>query len=430
MAKRVSLLLLLCLWLVADLTGCYDAAEVDDEVYALVLGIDKGVNNKVRVTIQYPTYKSSGGGGGDSEANSGMGAKNETPGAIIDTIEAPSILEALDMYGMSVSRRVSLMHMKNMIISQELAEEGVQAYVSPLARYREARGVVNISVVQGTAQKFIQENKSNIGESLAKALELMTVQSENTSFFPRVTFYEFYKSLLSTYEQGYAAYAGLNELKNLPEKKYIGKAPLMVDNAFKPGEIPRSGAAKREYAGTAVFCDGKMVGSLNSEETRYFMMIVGKFKKGIIDMEDWESQGDAISLNVRPSRRPVVKGYFKKGRPIISVNLEMEADIGAIQSRVNYEDKEQVKKLSTKAESYLERRVVQVIGKVQQQYNSDIFGFGQKLAGYFPTIQEWEKYDWLSHFKDAGINVRVKVSIRRTGLMLKSARVTGTKKQP
>ncbi|OPX45910.1 spore germination protein B3 precursor [Ruminiclostridium hungatei] len=428
MAKKVSLLLVFCLGLLINLTGCYDAAEVDDEVYALVLGIDKGINNKVRVTIQYPTYKSSGGGGGESKSGGRMEAKNETQGSIIDTIEAPSILEALDMYGMSTSRRVSLMHMKNIIISEELAKEGVQAYVSPLARYREARGVVNISVARGTAQKFIQENKSNIGESLAKDLELMTVQSDNTSFFPRVTFYDFYNSLLSTYEQGYTAYAGLNELGNLPEDKYAGKAPLMVDNAFKPGEIPRSGVAKREYAGTAVFRDGKMVGSLNSEETRYFMMIVGKFTKGIIDMEDRESPGKVISLNFRPSRKPVVRAYFKKGRPIISIKLEMEADIGAVQSRVNYEDKDQVKKLSTRAEDYLERRAVQVIGKVQQQYNSDIFGFGQKLAGYFPTIQEWEKYDWLSHFKEAGINVKVNVSIRRTGLMLKSARITGYEK--
>lgn len=425
MLKRISLFILTCLLIGSSTTACFDATEVDDEVYALVLGIDKGVTNKIRLTIQYPTYKSSGGGQGQDKGKEGVGSQNEASGGNIHTIEAPSVLEALDMYGMAISRRVSLMHMKNLVVSEDFAKEGIQPYLAPLARYREARRVVNMVVVRGTAQEYIQGNESSIGESLSKMMELMSVQADNTSFFPRVTFYDFYMALLSTYDQGYASYSGLNDFKQLPEEQQKGQSPLNTDNGYKPGEIPRSSVAKEEYAGTAVFRGDKMVGSLNSEETRYFLMVTGKFKKGIIDLRDDKSPDSVIPMDFRYGRKPVIKGYLKKGRPFISVRLELEADIGAIQSRINYEDKDKLEKLNDQATDYIQRKVTQVIGKVQHEYKSDIFGFGQALAGHFLTIQEWERFKWLSRFPEAGVNVKVNVNIRRTGLMLKSSKVEG-----
>jgi spore germination protein KC len=315
------------------------------------------------------------------------------------------------------------MHAKNLIISEELAKSGIERYLAPLARFRETRRVMNVAVVKGTAQEFIKADKSNIGESQAKAIELMAMQANNTSFFPRITFYDFYRGLLSPYEHGYAVYAGINDFKELPETPSGGEAPLIVDKGFEPGKIPRSGVASREYVGTAVFIGDKMVGSLNSEETRYFLMVKGKFKRGIIVLKDERAPDNAIPLDLRPSRKPVVKGYFKKGKPVIDIKLEMEADIGAIQSRINYENKDEIEKLNRQAEEHIQQRVINVIEKCHNEYKTDIFGFGRKFAGYFPTIQKWEEYDWLSHFSEAKVNVQVNVNIRRTGLMIESSKV-------
>ncbi len=427
MIKRVSLLLSFCILISLTFTACFDAREVDDEVYALVLGIDKGTSNKVRLTIQYPTYKSGGGNEGQEKNKGGMGNSNETAGANIHTIEAKSPLEALDMYGMATSRRVSLMHLKNVIISEDLAREGLQDYLAPMARYREARRIVDIAVVKGTAQKYIQENKPTIGESLSKATELMAVQANNTSFFPRVTFFDFYRGMLSTYNQSYTAYTGINEFKELTEERAPIEAAMNGDDGFTPGTLPRSGVAKNEFVGTALFSADKMVGYLNSEETRYFLMIIGKFKKGIIEIKDVNAPEKVIPMDFRPSRKPVVKASFKKGKPVIDLKLEMEADIGAIPSRNNYEDKNNIEKLNEHAGKYIQEKVTDVVTKVKNQYRTDVLGFGEKVAGYFPTIQEWEKYDWLKHFPETKVNIEVNVNIRRTGTMIKSSQIKGPK---
>lgn len=428
MFRRVSSLILLFIFLSTVLTGCYDSREIDDEVYTLAVGIDKGVNNKLRITIQYPVYKSEGSGGGGEQGGGKMDSKgggaNSVSGTNLHTIESSTILEALDMFGMAISRRVSMMHTKAIVFSEEVAKEGVRRFLEPMSRFRETRRIMNVVVVKGNAEEFLKENKSNIGESLSKAMELMFQQAENTYFFPRVTFHDFYRNLISHYEQGYAAYTGINNFNSLSsDKESKGEPPLVIDKGFEPGELPREGVTKREYVGTAVFHGDKMVGTLNSYETRYLGMVTGKFKRGILDLIDKNSPDNAILLDVRPSRAPQVKGRFENGTPVIDVKVRLEADIGAIQSRINYESKDRLEELTQYTSGYIKENIQKLVNKVQKEYKSDIFGFGKKIAGYFLTIQEWEKYNWLSHFPDAKVNVKVELEIRRTGLMIRSSPV-------
>lgn len=425
MLKRFICIILLAAFLSTFLTCCYDSAEVDDEVYALALGVDNGVNNKVRITIQYPTYKSGGssqdGQGSDKKGGGGLGASNALEGSNVHTIESSTILEALDLYGMAISRKVSLMHTKILVFSEDFARSGIEVYLAPLARFRETRRTMAVVVTKGTAEDFIKENKSNIGESLSKSIELMDTQSTNTSLFPTVMFNKFYRGILSTFEQTYTAYAGINNFDKLPPANKVSNAPLVTDDGFLPGDIPRSGVAKIDFAGTAVFDGDKMVGTLNSSETKYFLMVTGDFKRGFITLKDKYDPEAAIPLDVRPGRAPELKGHFENGVPVIDLKLKMEADIGAIQSRINYERLDKLQELNEQAASTIEQSIKAVIHKVQTEYKSDIFGFGHKLAQYFPTIQEWEKYNWLAHFQKAKVNVKVEMSIRRTGLMINSS---------
>lgn len=52
MLKRYCIITIILILLGLILTGCVDSSEVDDNVYAVTIGLDKGVNNKAVVTIQ------------------------------------------------------------------------------------------------------------------------------------------------------------------------------------------------------------------------------------------------------------------------------------------------------------------------------------------------------------------------------------------
>lgn len=419
MQARLSMLVILFLILSSILTGCYDAMEIDDEVYALVVGVDKGINNKLILTIQYPTYKNNSGG-----SQGGSGGKqnpNVMEGANVHTIEASTILEGIDMYGMAISRRVSLLHTKLLVFSEEFAKEGVGDYLAPIARYRETRRSMLVGVVRGKAEDFIIENKSNIGDSLTKSIELINTQSKNTSFFPEVRFNDFYRGMLSPYESAIAEYVGVNDFNKISKEESPGESPFIIDKGLLPGDLPRNAVVKREYAGTAVFNGNKMVGSLDSYETRYYLLVIGKYNRGIITIDDKHKPGFAIPVDIRTGRSPQIKSHFENGKPVIDIKLKLEAEIGAIQSRINYEKLSMLKDLNSQISEHIKNGIEKTIKKTQKDFKADIFGFGHKVIGHFSTIQEWKQYNWLSHYPEAKVNVNVEVNVRRTGLMINSA---------
>jgi germination protein, Ger(x)C family len=425
--KRISLFVLISVLLCFTLIGC-EAVEVDDDIYPVVIGLDKGVHNKLIVTIEYPTYRGgeSGGQSGGAQkkgegGDSGEEGAYQVPGANIHSIETPTILEGLDIFNMAISRRISLVHIKLLVISEELAREGVGDYLDGMARYRGFRTTMFVLVTNGKAADFIKENKSNIGESLTKSIELMEEQSKKTGFFPDVNFHEFYKDAISPYSAPYAAYVGVNDFKKLTMEDKGGKPKLVTEQDFLPGDLPRIGVAKREYVGTAVFDGDRMVGSLNPTETRYMLMLNGKLKKVVFTIEDKNKTGKGIITDISLGKSPSIKARFENSTPVFDIQLNIEANIEAIQSRSDYSGLSMIDDLNIQIKSYLEDNIKKTIEKVQKELKCDVFGLGNKLAGNFTTIQEWENYNWLSHFPEAKINVDTRVNIRGIGLKLKSS---------
>lgn len=445
MLKKVGILIIV-INIIFLLSSCYDAHEIDDEVYAISIGIDKGKHNKVRVTIQYPTYKDGNGGGGMSGGDQN---ENKQEGSNVHTIEAPSILEAIDMMGMAISRRVSLMHAKNFIISEELAKEGIFPFIQAVKRYYETRPTMNIIIARGTAEEFILESKTNIGGTINKALELHIKQSANSGSFPSIALHEFNRNVTSNSIQPVAIYGGVNDfslLKNdeeesgetsqevINENESTGEeeksdqqdddsqqdSKLNVKKGFLPGELPRKAVAKRELVGTAVFRDDVFVGYLDTIETSFYLMAINKYKAGSITIEDQRKKGYAIVIEPR-SNGSKVRVSLNGDKPVINLSLNIEADLESVQSGIEYESIDMIENLNTDFEKYLTKGIKDTITKTQKEFKSDIFGFGKYAKSNFLTIDEWIKYDWLNKYEYAEVNVEVSVNIRRTGILIKTA---------
>ncbi len=416
MLEKATALLLLPVIIVTVLTGCFDAREIDDEVYAISIGIDKGLKDKLRLTIQYPTYMGPGGsesGGGASEKEN----KKAQSSSIVHTVEAPTILEAIDMFSTNTSRHVSFIHAKWVIFSEELAREGVDGYIAGFERFRETRPSMSVAVVRGSAEKFITENKAYTGGNISKSVELLLSQSDKTGIFPKVKIVDFHTAIISSYRCPIALYAGINEFNY---ESNGAKAGNTGRKGLLPGEVPRSGISKRELAGMSVFKGGKMVGYLDAYETAAYLMIVGKYKNGMISIPDKYSPEHNIVFDIHKSRPNKVKAYIKDGKPVIDLTIELETEIYSIQSQINYESLELTHDLESQINDHLLESIRHTINKTQKELKADIFGFGENMAGNFFTIEKWEAYDWLSKYPDAIINLSLDSKIRRTGTVLQN----------
>lgn len=416
--KTIAVLLIITLFTFL-ITGCFDSREIDDEVYAISVGVDKGSSYKVRLTVQYPTYMI---GGGDNESKGGSKGteKNAQSGSNVHTIEAPTMLEALDMLSTAISSRVSLMHAKWVIFSEEFARQGIEGYIAGLERYKETRTSMSVLVTRGTAEDFIKENQSDISESLSKSIELLLAQSSFTGFFPKVRFLDFYTAMFSPYKSAITLYGGVNQFDRLADAT-DGPASLVSRRGLLPEELPRSGVTKRELVGLAVFHGGKMTGYMDAYETAFYLMITGEYNGGKISIPDKYSPKDAIVFDIRNSRRPKVKATFKDSKPVIDLKIELESEVFVIQSRVDYEDLALADELEGQIEQYVLEGIQHTVKKTQKELKADIFGFGDWVAGNFFTIDDWESYNWLSHYPEATININVDVKVRRTGLIFYSS---------
>ncbi|HOR87221.1 MAG TPA: Ger(x)C family spore germination protein [Bacillota bacterium] len=422
--RKLSLVLIICI-IAAMLSSCYDSNEVDDLLHVNIIGIERGVSDKWRLTIKFSTLKGNPGGGSGSGGGNGGESGQEDYTSL--TVDAPSLFAGIDMLNSSVSRRLNFMHTEVLVISEDLAESGMLGeFLAPIIRFRQIRRSMHVFVTNGSAMNAINTVKPLVGTALSKNLQIMVKEGKITGYIPHSTLQSFYDQMKSAYRQPTVILAALSNPKNL---KINGEK---WGNKFKTGgeyyadELPVSRQNVINLFGTAVFDGDKMVGKLTGEETRLMQMATGEFRMGFFTTQDPKEPSLVIPLDVRQAKKPKIIIRLEGDKPIIHLKVMLEGDILAVQSRINYEKPE----LMPVLERSFEKQIKDGLDKLMEKcigFKTDIFGFGQTAARQFLTIQEWEKYNWVKNFQNAKITTEVKFTIKRTGTQLKTSPIITTK---
>lgn len=405
------------------LTGCYDATEIDDLAYASAIGLDKGTTNELRMTLQImvPTAIAGGGGSGDS---GGVGGKETST---VTTIETPTVYSGFTMINNYLTKQINVSHAKLLVISEDLAKEGIGQYIHALIRGREFRGTIHVAVSKCKAEDYIKEVKPILEANVSKYHELRHSSYQYTSFTTSSQLIDFYLRQECTCSQAVAnlvdksKYKSTDEFTN-DESTYMKKGrtkPLEGD--YLAGGIPQVGEVKNEVMGLAVFDGDKMVGELDGEETTFFLMLSGQFKRAYITFTDPLVNDQYIVLDVRQRGAPRKNTILQNDMPYCEAELSLEADILSIQSEINYESVENLPILERAAEDFIRTGIYRFLEKTTKELNSDICAFGMELKKKMMLWEDWERINWLSRYKDASFNINVKMHIRRTGLIIRTS---------
>ncbi|AEV68107.1 Ger(x)C family spore germination protein [Acetivibrio clariflavus] len=401
------------------LTGCFDKREPDDMAYPIALGFDKGSTNELRMTMQIavPTNIAGGesGGGGDGESSS-----------TVIAVETPSIYSGLNMLNSFISKQINLSHIKVIVFSQEIAQEGISKYLHAMIRNREFRPNVSIIVSRCSAEEFIDAVKPKLETNPAKYYELLLDAYRYTGFTTDTQLIDFYNKSERSSIQPVAVLADVSKYKSsdefdLSSSTYKEKGrSFPLEGDFKAGDLPKLGGLNIEIMGLAIFDGGKMVGELDGEETSYNLMVEGKFNSMYFTMPDPIKKDDLVVLQLRRSRLTEKKVEMIGDKPKLIVKVHLEGDILSVQSGINYESGENVKLLQSATEAYIKDGIIKYLDKSTKVFKTDTNGFGNKVKGKFLTWQEWQEFDWLSKYKEATYDVEVDVAIRRPGLIVRT----------
>jgi spore germination protein KC len=460
----VMLLLVMC----CGLAGCYDAKEVDDLAYVLAIGVDKGQTNLLKVTMQLAVPSALGGGGGGGGGGAGK------PYSII-TLEAPTLTSSLNMANNFMSRRLELSHAEVAVFSEELAKSGtIDEYLRGMIRSREFRPTINIAVCKSPAEEYLRGIKPVLDLDPAKYYELTFSNYRYTGLSIRSQLTEFYADMESSCVQAVAVLAGVNKPKPpeggqsggsaqgeqsggsdksdqsgdsggsakdgqsggsaqgsqaggpqqaaMPEEstsKSKGR-PQPFEGDYEAGSIPRTGDVKGEIEGLAVFDGNRMVGEMDGEAATDYLLVNGDFHNAYKTFGDPQVKGAYVVLNVSQKSKPVRRVKIVDGKPQISVQIALDADIQTIQSGYNYEDVKKLPILEQAVETQFHDEIASFLSQTASTFHSDICGFGDNAKSLFLTWKDWEGYHWLQQYKNAAFDVNVRVRIRRPGLILSS----------
>lgn len=382
--KRISAFLIIIemISFIFVFTGCWNYREVDKLAIVTGLAIDKDGDNRYLVTGEVVNLKSEG--------------KNVSTTSKRIQTQGETMFDALRSMIKISGKRLYFSHVKVVIIGETVAREGIVEIIDFFIRDAESRLTLHVLISKEKKAAELLSQQSITSEIRSFEIESMLDAQNSVSKAPKVN---------------------ANELiNNLSGKGIAATLPTI-------GVTTNEGLKTSELSGTAVLKKNKLVGFLDEEDTKYFLIVINKFKGGVIaDKKPPGAKEANVTFEVFNSKTKV-KPEYSDGKLTMNISVESDVSIGESGTTKNYIDEDGREKLREDAENKIEDEIKKLVEKVQSQYDADIFGFGLKVKQNMPGLWKKVEKDWEEEFQKVNVNVNVKLNIRNSGLLNKPIKV-------
>lgn len=372
MLKKV-ILASISLILLISITGCWNYSEVDDISIIAGVGIDKGEKEgELAVTVEIVDTKE--------------GSKSSQTGFKMLTLSGKTIFDIVRGMISITGKKLFWSHSKAIVISEEVAREGVIKVVDWYNRDTETRSDVYIFVSkEKTAQEVI--SLSSVTESImAYALAQQMRSEKNVNTAPVVEIWDFVDKLEASGEFAMAPLIYIHE-----------------QNKIKNARV----------SGTAIFNMDKMVGTINGEETKYMLFTKDQIKGGVLPLND-EQGKPAFSLEIL-SNKTKVKPVWIDGKLQMQIHTETQVALDEVMAPEEFNNIGSKDVLEKRAGKELQQRILSVIHRVQKDYHADVFGFGELVHERMPLTWKKVKENWGQQFSELDVVVNSNVIIKSSG---------------
>ncbi|WP_186576842.1 Ger(x)C family spore germination protein [Aquibacillus kalidii] len=410
---RLKTIILIIMLIPLFLVGCYDKKELEQQAYVVAIGVDKTDEKglyKFTFQIANPEVGSAIVGGGSQEE------PKETV-----SIKGSDILTATNTANSFVSREITLDHTKVLIASEELARSGdFIRIMQSTARTTQIRRGVQILVSKEDASEFLQNINPKMETRPHKYYQLILDRAKETGIIPEAEIHRFFQITEGDADLFLAIYATNKKAKEKDDG---------YEDEYVAGQLPKEGGNNSQFMGSAVFKEGKMIGTLDGQETRLAHVF-----DPTLDMDDLLStypdpikEEFRIGADYSQKSSPEINIEYNKNKPTkINVRVPFQIEIIAIPSLVDYSQNKDNKELLKKTiEESLEKKSRELIRKTQEEYKAEPFYWSLYIRKYFKTIEEYEEADWNKNiYPNAEININFDLERLEFGKMLNDSNLT------
>jgi len=408
------LIIIICLLIFAS--GCWDKQELEDNTFAVLLGLDTSGDKNVTVTIAYPVTQ----------------LDQDEMEYTVMSATASSLTEGLNMLGAKLAGPLALHSVKTVVISQELAESDAMTgrLFSPL-RQKQVRNTTNLLISACTAQEFINARVENLAIDLLRQEELLLEQANKSAYYKPLQLLDFIINLQSDGADSVIMLGNIvvseekaeddkedkkdedkdekSEKEDAEEnngekedKSEQDKTETSVKKGYLPGDMPVKADNNTQICGLAVFRRDKMVGVLDSAESQTFSMLTSNKLQKTLTLPDPYEPDKSITVSVQRGFGKI-NSRIDGERPIFDIVVDLRCAVEYAPDGFDTEIAGEYIKEACAADA------LALIEKVQKEYNADVLKLGNKLR--FKSAEEQRAFNWREKYADAEINVIINVKM-------------------
>lgn len=385
--RRKYILIFLILNMSLLLTGCWSRKELNEISIASALGFDKtGDHYIVSAQIVNP-----------GEIYSPPESGGFRPPISTYSAEGTTIAECIQKMTVETPRKIYLSHLWIVFISEEVARTGIQDILDFLNRSPEVRNDYDFLLIKNKRSIEAINNLTSLVKIPAYKLFFGLASCEkNWGITTRITMNEMIPAIVSQGKNpvipGIYVSGSKNDIPSLEQ--------TMASNDFK-------------FSGIAAFKRDKLIGWLSDKESKGYNFIEGNIKSTIINIPVEGRKGIAIKI-VRSQNK--IKGNVQNKKPKIAIEITAEGDIGEVHTGlIDFSKPENIYPLEAKVNQEIYNYITAAIHKAQNQFQSDIFGFGEAIHRSNPNYWKSIANQWDKEFKNTKVTVNVDVKLRHTG---------------
>lgn len=381
-----SIILLLC--------GCWNYSELNELAITTSLGIDKE-DDKYQISLMIANAKSA-----QISAKEGQSQTTVLQG------EGNTLIEALENIDLKSPKQIYINHLSAIVISDEVAKEGINKVSDFLLREPESRKKFYLLVTKDEKASDVlkiltpleslpsQSIASNIQE--AKEYQSITNDMIYSIFINNVIERGIHPVLTSISIEG----------KKKDGEKYENLEQSQPEAVLRLGPL-------------GIFKDDRLVGFANREESEGTNIILNKVNKSTIQVKCDKSY--IVSHIEAPKTN--IKVSLKDNKPHVELNVKAEGAIAEVDCDKNLMDPNVIHDIEKDMEKQLKKTIQKSLKMAQKKYKTDIFGFGLAFYHNYPKYYKKVEKGWDQKvFSKLDVKVNVSLDIETKGSLEQSIR--------
>jgi spore germination protein KC len=391
MGKGYSICLLMLS--VIFLSGCWNRRELNDLALVVGMSIDKAELGGYLVGVQVVD---------PGEVASKKGTTWRTPVTIYSET-GEQIFEAIRKMTKVTPRRLYFSHLQMLVLSEEIAKEGIAKPLEFMSRDNEFREDFYVVVSKRHQAREVLENVTSLEKIPANKMH-SSLETSQKSWAPTISV---------PLDELIATLAGEGKEPVLTGVTIVGNEEK---SSLKENVDRTKSYARLQYEDIAVFKKDKLIGWLNEKESKGYNYITNHVKSTVGPVP-CPGEGKIGVETIRSKAR--VKGKVENGKPSIKVQMHIEVNVGEVSCKADLTKPEIIKQLEESVEK-TNKDILEASVAKAKKLKTDIFGFGEMIHRSDPKAWKTLKKDWDQQFANMEVTIQSDVKIRRTGTVNRS----------